>query len=74
MPAVKLSLYLYCVPAIVFVSFKLYLVAQDGDLEIGWLFSIESWRDCHRTPLRVTQVFACHAKVWSQKSAQFQLD
>jgi len=55
MSAVKLSLYLYRVFAVVFASCKLYLVAQEVDFKMSWPFP--TLRNCQRTSsVSVTQV------------------
>ena len=46
---IKLSLQLYRIFTVVFVSHKLYLVAQ---LRISLPFPIQVLRNCHRTPIR----------------------
>ena len=61
MSAIKLSLYLYRVFALVFASFNLYLVAQEVDL--NWPFPNFAY-------LSENVKSACDAKIWLQKSRQ----
>ena len=60
MSAIKLSLYLYRVFALVYASFNLYLVAQEVDL--NWPFPNFTY---------LSEKSACDAKIWLQKSRQF---
>ena len=62
MSATKLSLYLYRVPTVVFVSCKLYLVPQEVDLKMSWPFPIQILRDCHGTLLRKRDASLCMSR------------
>jgi len=68
MSAIKLSLYFYRVFAVVVVSYKLYLVAQEVDFKTRLPFPIHI--NCvtakQRLDVSVTKVFACHDIIWLQ--------